>query len=147
MMVVRQPFVADTNILLTAVDDRRPKHAAALSWVRDEPRGLLVISPQIIREFLGVATRPVDANGLGLSRIAALNNIDTLMRRGRTVEDTFAVSSVLRDLFRDGRFGGKQIHDANIVATALVYHVPQIVTDNVSDFEAFTDLIDIVPLT
>lgn len=40
--------------------------------------------------------------------------------------------------------GGKQIHDANIVATMIAFDVPQLVTYNVADFQRFAGLISVV---
>jgi len=42
--------------------------------------------------------------------------------------------------------GGKQVHDANIVATMLVYGIPQLLTHNPSDFARFSGLISVLPL-
>ena len=42
--------------------------------------------------------------------------------------------------------GGKQVHDANIVATMLIYGIPQILTHNTADFARFSELITVLPL-
>ena len=42
--------------------------------------------------------------------------------------------------------GGKQVHDANIVATMNVLGVTHLLTHNVRDFERFRNLITILPL-
>jgi hypothetical protein len=44
-----------------------------------------------------------------------------------------------------GKFqiGGKQVHDANIVATMLAYGVPCLLTHNVKDFRRFGQLVTI----
>ncbi|WP_148650020.1 type II toxin-antitoxin system VapC family toxin [Nostoc sp. NIES-3756] len=42
--------------------------------------------------------------------------------------------------------GGKQVHDANIVATMLVYGIPQLFTHNTTDFARFSELITVLPL-
>src|SRR5437773_9652179 len=41
---------------------------------------------------------------------------------------------------------GKQVHDANIVATMLGHGLDHILTHNTADFERFRGLIDVVPL-
>ncbi len=41
---------------------------------------------------------------------------------------------------------GKQVHDANIVATMQAYTIQHLLTHNVSDFNRFAGLITIVPL-
>jgi predicted nucleic acid-binding protein len=42
--------------------------------------------------------------------------------------------------------GGKQVHDANIVATMQVYGIDQLLTHNVTDFDRFTEFITVLPL-
>jgi len=42
--------------------------------------------------------------------------------------------------------GGKQVHDANIVATMLVYGIPRLLTANPSDFARFAHLLTVEPL-
>ena len=42
--------------------------------------------------------------------------------------------------------GGKQIHDANIVATMLAYNIPCLLTHNVKDFKRFEGIIEIVSI-
>jgi hypothetical protein len=39
--------------------------------------------------------------------------------------------------------GGKQIHNANIVATMLAFDIPQLITYNVVDFQRFAGLITV----
>jgi hypothetical protein len=42
--------------------------------------------------------------------------------------------------------GGKQVHNANIVATMLAHGIPRLFTHNVADFNRFSTLIEILPL-
>jgi hypothetical protein len=41
---------------------------------------------------------------------------------------------------------GKQIHDANIVATMQAYGLSKLLTHNVSDFARFSSFIQILPI-
>jgi len=41
-------------------------------------------------------------------------------------------------------FGGRQVHDANIVATMLAYGERRLLTFNDPDFQRFNDVIEIV---
>jgi predicted nucleic acid-binding protein len=70
----------DTNVLLRLADERSPEHAAAEVAVesliaREES---LFISAQVLAEFWAVATRPLSANGLGWSTVAAAEVIRAL---------------------------------------------------------------------
>ncbi len=129
----------DTNVFLAATDEGRAEHDQALAIVNDWPaRGTaLYASGQIMREYLAVATRPADKNGLGLALADALANVRAF--RGRTtllVEDG-KVADRLLTLVEDIACGGKQIHDANVVATMLVHGIGTIVTINTGDFTRF----------
>ena len=41
---------------------------------------------------------------------------------------------------------GKQVHDANIVATMLAHGIPRLLTHNVTDFTRFAAIIAVEPL-
>jgi predicted nucleic acid-binding protein len=41
---------------------------------------------------------------------------------------------------------GRQVHDANIVATMLAHGVPKLLTHNTADFARFAAVITVVPL-
>ena len=58
-------------------------------------------------------------------------------------DDTAAVTDQLIKLLGDFNIGGKQIHDANIVATMLAYDIPCLLTHNVKDFRRFGEVIRI----
>ena len=52
----------------------------------------------------------------------------------------------LLDLLNAVPIGGKQVHDANIVATMLAHGLKRLLTHNVADFRRFSPWIDVVPL-
>ena len=43
--------------------------------------------------------------------------------------------------------GGRQVHDANIVATMLVYGILPLLTNTTEDFTRFSSFIRLLPLT
>lgn len=61
-------------------------------------------------------------------------------------EDSAQVTDQLLNLIGQFPTGGKQVHDANIVATMLVHGIPALLTNNVTDFTRFSGLITILPL-
>ena len=63
--------------------------------------------------------------------------------RFQVADDTDAVTRQLIKLMRDFKIGGKQVHDANIVATMLAYEIPYLLTHNIKDFQRFGELIEI----
>ena len=62
----------------------------------------------------------------------------------QVADDTPAVTAHLCDLLRDYPTRGKQIHDANIVATMLANNIDTLLTLNVADFQRFEDQITIL---
>ncbi len=129
----------DTNVFLAATDEGRAEHGQALAIVNDWPaRGTaLYASGQIMREYLAVATRPADKNGLGLAVADALANVRAFRGRTTLLAEDSKVADRLLALVEDIACGGKQIHDANVVATMLVHGIGTIVTINTGDFTRF----------
>lgn len=62
------------------------------------------------------------------------------------LDDGPAVTARLLQTIEQNSVGGKQIHDANIVATMLVHEIPALLTHNTSDFKRFQEIITVMPL-
>ena len=132
----------DTNVLLSAIDRGRVLHNQALHVLNVLPnQGLeLCVSGQVVREFLAVCTRPVDANGLGLTPATAADNVEAILERSTVLDENRNVARRLLRLTRAVKCSGKRLHDANIVATMQEHGLTRLVTGNVSDFRRFGDL-------
>ena len=132
----------DTNVLLAATDESRKRHGQSLALLEKGLSGeqSLFVSGQVLREYLVVATRPVEANGLGLSPGEALENVAEFHRCVSLLEETNRVSESLRKLVNKHQLSGKRIHDANIVAVMLANGLKKLATDNGGDFEVFTEV-------
>ena len=110
-------------------------------------RGIqLCVSGQILREYLAVATRRAEVNGLGLAVEDALANVAAFKGRCRFLTEDREVAARLYDLLDEVACSGKQVHDANVVATCLVHGVPAIVTANTGDLEHFGSWVELIPL-
>jgi predicted nucleic acid-binding protein len=66
------------------------------------------------------------------------------VRRFTVLEDGPLVWDQLMELSRHSSFGGRQVHDANVVATMLAHGERRLLTFNAADFRRFTALIDVV---
>ena len=135
----------DTNILVYSRIIEAPFHDVArerLERVRlsNEP---LRISRQIIREYISVVTRPQTWLN-PLIREEVLEEIDWLISQFEIIEDGPAVTEWLITLLREVSVGGRQIHDANIVATMLAHGERRLLTFNTSDFRRYEDRIELV---
>jgi predicted nucleic acid-binding protein len=148
-LVIRPDRVMlDTNVFLAATDEGRAEHRDALTVVNDWAAGdtTLCTSGQILREYLAVATRPVKKNGLGLTPPDALGNVRAIRERTTFLAEDSKVADRLLGLLADVECGGKQVHDANVVATMLVHGIGTVVTMNLNDFARFDRYVSLVRL-
>ncbi|HNQ07213.1 MAG TPA: PIN domain-containing protein [Tetrasphaera sp.] len=137
--------VVDTNVLLAPTDGSRAHHRAATTFLRHDERRLAA-TPRIVREYLAVATRPVQVNGLGLDPADAVANVEEIQMISTMLGEGPATTTRLRDLFLDIPAVGKQVHDANVVACALAHGAYAIMTANVRDLVRYASLIVIEDL-
>ena len=137
--------VVDTNVLLAATDRSRERHDAATRFLSLDERGL-AISPQIVREYLAVTTRPVERNGLGMSGGDAVANVEQFLGAMMILSEGSGTTAKLLALIGMRSALGKQVHDANVVAVALAHSATAIVTDNPRHFRRFASTIVIEDL-
>ena len=135
----------DTNVLVYSRIIEAPFHDVAgqsLERVRlsNEP---LRISRQIIREYVSAVTRPQTWLN-PLTGEEMLEEIDWMTSQFEILEDGPAVTEWLITLLREVSVGGRQIHDANIVATMLAHGERRLLTFNTSDFRRYERLIELV---
>ncbi len=138
----------DTNVFLAATDHGRAENRHAMlilnGWAAHGTT--LYASGQIMREYLAVATRPADRNGLGLKQADALANVRAIRTRTSLLSEDTKVADRLLGLLDEIPCSGKQVHDANIVATMLVHGINALVTINIGDFTRFEHHIALIPL-
>src|SRR4051812_40972347 len=111
----------DTNVLLRATIDGVQLHQEALALVeaqRDDGKELW-ISRQVIREYMVFITRP-QAFFTPMSIEEVEERVKRIQSIFQVADETAAVTAQLLRLIKQYPTGGKQIHDANIVATMLV---------------------------
>ena len=135
----------DTNALVYSRNLEAPNHYAAkeiLERVYQDAEPLR-ISRQIVREYLAVMTRPQPWK-VQISRDDVIEDANRLLRDFEILEDGPVVTDTLITLCREVEVGGKQIQDANIVATMLAYGERRLLTFNTSDFRRFRDHIELV---
>ena len=137
----------DTNILVYASDPSSPFHAdavAATTWLVQNGIDSW-ISRQILREYIASMTRPKPA-GPAVPLANVITNTRRLEHALAIVEDGPAVTAELLALLTAIPCQGKQVHDANIVATMMTHALSFILTHNTADFARFSHHIRIIPL-
>jgi predicted nucleic acid-binding protein len=148
LSIVPDRVMLDTNVLLAATDETRAEHRDALTVLNDwaAVRTDLCTSGQILREYLAVATRPAKKNGLGLDLADALGNVRAIRERTTLLAEDSKVADRLLGLLADVECKGRQVHDANVVATMLVHGIGTVVTMNPEDFARFAGQVSLVRL-
>ena len=135
----------DTNVLVNARAPTAPDYISATARL-DQARSAgetLSISRQILREYLAVVTRPQNSP-VDITREEALDDVARMSQTFTILEDGPAVTETLIRLCREVPVGGRQIHDANIVATMLAHGERRLLTFNTADFRRFGGRIDLV---
>jgi predicted nucleic acid-binding protein len=137
----------DTNVLVFATVAEAPLHATARRAIQEQSENgaTIWISRQVLREFLAVLTRPQTFNSPPpvATVVQLVQGFETSMR---VAEEGHEVTDHLLALLQSVPTGGKQVHDANIVATMQTYGIRRLLTHNTTDFARFSPFIAVVPL-
>ena len=134
----------DTNVLVYSTAETAPFHQQArAARAREAAAGQLAISGQVLREYLATVTRP-QSWSQALPLAEAFADAQAFARRFVVLEDGPAVWDQLVELGRSVAFAGKQVHDANLVATMLAHGIKRLLIFNAADFQRFAGLVEIV---
>lgn len=140
-------YLFDTNIWLRAVQRESPHHLLAVSALAAllERGNTIYLTAQNLIEFWSVASRPVEANGLGWSTALVCQEIDRLLAQFPLLEETPAIFVSWRHLVTDRQITGRRVHDVRLVAVMLTHEVTHLLTFNGDDFRAFDEIVVIAP--
>jgi predicted nucleic acid-binding protein len=132
-------WLVDTNVLLRSVEAGHPMQAIARQALQSLTAGgaTLCISPQNIIEFWAAATRPVAANGLGLSPAQAAAEVVNFKAAFRFLLDAPAIFTHWERIVTTYGVHGKQANDARLVAVMKAHAVEKILTFNQGDFSPY----------
>ena len=134
----------DTNVLVYSTAVGAPfQERARAALTRDAAVAPLSLSRQVLREYVATMTRH-QAWGRALPLSEALADTAVFVQRFLTLEDGPRVWQQFEMLARRHSFGGRQVHDANIVATMLAHGERRLLTFNAADFQRFAALIEVV---
>jgi len=143
-MMDAEPLFIDTNILIYANVTTAPFHEQALSTIEaaHQSKRPMWISRQVIREFVAARTRPQTFSQPSTVEVI-IERVQYLEEHFQVADDHAAVTKQLTQLMSEFKIGGKQVHDANIVATMRAYGVSCLLTHNIKDFKRFKDIITV----
>jgi len=97
---------------------------------------------QNIAEFWNLGTRPADRNGLGLSPLQEVSNIEKSLT---LLPDVPAIYSAWKQIVAAHKVQGVKVYDARLAAIMSVYAVESVLTFNSVDFERFSSIRAIHP--
>jgi predicted nucleic acid-binding protein len=141
--------LSDTNILLRWSQPSDPGHMTAIRAIQRLWEGgddvCIVLQNPI--EFCNVATRPITANGFGLSIAEADRSIARIERIFRVLPETPDIYPEWRRLVVTMNVSGVQVYDARLAALMRVHHITHILTFNTRDFTRFPGIVAVHPDT
>lgn len=129
-------YLVDTSVLGRLANTADTFYAVAgRAVVELHRRGeILHVTPQNLIEFRSVATRPVEANGLGLSSEDAGATAAAFETVFPLLVDTPDVFPAWKALVEALSVVGKQVHDARLVAVCHAHGVTHLLTFNSRHF-------------
>ena len=135
-------YLVDTNVLVRLANHADSHYPIALNAVIVLHRQNvdLYITPQNLIEFRNVATRPVSANGLGLTAIAAAAKAADFEIEFPLLEETNGIYSVWKAIVDALGIIGKRVHDARLAAVCHIDKIDGILTFNGGDFQQISTL-------
>jgi predicted nucleic acid-binding protein len=128
--------LVDTSVLGRLANRSDPAHGLAQGAIATlHRRGeTLHITAQNLIEFRNFSTRPIAANGLGLSAAAAAALTASFEASFPLLEETPAIYPAWRALADTFGVTGKQVYDARLVAVCHVHQVSHLLTFNLVHF-------------
>lgn len=141
------PYLADTNIVVRWLLPHDPDYAAIRTAVLrlQARRDPVYVTPQVLVEFQALATRPAEANGLGMTTAEASRHAVRLEAVFPMLPDTPDIYPLWRALVDTYDVRGRQVYDARLVAVMLAHGVTHILTLNPSHFRRFTEITVVAP--
>lgn len=130
-------ILADSNILIYAINSSSPKHRAAQDFLQTHATQL-VLAHQNILESLRVLTHRKFLNPM--TPLAASKAIGNIADACRMIAPDAAAYHLALALVQKYRLAGDKIFDAYLVATAIGNGIATIATDNVKDFSAIEEI-------
>jgi predicted nucleic acid-binding protein len=140
-------YLADTNIVSRRVLASDPQHgvvksAVDLLFLQGET---IYACPQNLMEFHALATRPVEANGLGMTSADA-------RAEAQVIESVFPLLPDVASIYPNwcaliDAYGviGRQVYDARLVAVMLAHGVSHLLTLNPAHFRHFGGITVVEP--
>lgn len=116
----------------------------ATKKLRGRGESLSICSQNVI-EFWGVATRPLNDNGLGMTSVKVLEEIRRLESFFPMLPDTSDIYREWRSLVTSHEIRGVAVHDARLVAVMIANQATHLLTFNTRDFRRYSEIVSVHP--
>lgn len=135
--------LVDSNLLLRFIQPKHPLYLVTVKAIHEtRSRGAVAWAcPQNFTEFWAVATRPIGANGLGLTTLEAERELARLEALFPSLPDGPTIYPEWRRLVTLAGVSGKPTHDARLMAVAVTHGIRNLLTFNTGDFARFASLV------
>ena len=135
-------YLLDTNVAWRRIQLSDPRHSDVKSAIDALVLAgeQVYITAQNLVEFRAVATRPLSANGLGLTPAVATLKAQEIEALFDLLPETPGVYPQWRTLVDQYAVSGKQVHDTRLVAVMLVHGVTHVLTMNGTDLRRFSEI-------
>lgn len=130
-------MLADTNILIYAINADSPKHKAAQTFLKENLQDI-DIAHQNVLEAIRVLTHPKFPRPMKLKD--AQRAILAIAEVCRIISPNQNTYYLTLELIKEYQLSGNRIFDAYLVATALTNDINTVATDNVKDVEKFPQI-------
>ena len=139
--------LCDTNILIRWTEADDPEHGACVEAVDSLlTEGMDVcVCAQVLIEFWAVSTRPVAANGLGLTSEETHRRVRDFRKTFGALPEPPNIAEQWLCLATTNHVMGKQAHNARLVALMLAHNVTRLLTLNPSDFTRYQEITPVTP--
>lgn len=140
-------YLVDTNAILRffdLTDSRNVEVVGALDVITEETEEVYVCA-QVIIEYWAVATRPREANGMGLSIAEATEKLDKIGKLFPCLPEPPDVVRIWREVVGKHSVCGKQAHDARLMSLMLAHGVTRLLTLNPGDFARYQEITVVTP--
>jgi predicted nucleic acid-binding protein len=140
------PYLVDTNIALRLANASDREHLLVVHSVRTLTAAgeTLFYTQQSRREFWNVCTRPLSANGRGMTIAETIVSLLAAAKFLSYLPDSAATGPVWDRLVRQYNVIGRAVHDAQLVASMLANGITHILTLNGVDFQRYSGEIIVV---
>ncbi len=117
----------------------------ALNRAKEQGDGPAICA-QIVVEYCAVASRPIEANGLGKTWPAVQESLKEMFKASVLLPEPEDVAGRWQELARKYRPIGKRCHDLRLAAVASANGVRRILTFNRADFQSVSEVQALSPL-